>query len=1246
MSPKYLLDHSLKAFAGELLAFVQRANDSVNALKRTVEQRPSAGVQDFKECLDDLEQQVSDFTEEIQQLAACTADTTSLEELIGHCTAVYHANRTTALQLEQHLSQYGYQRPAGAVLEPEHPDEPTQHDSLLHLGRYSAGTETVEALKAVLGRTSCSTAAGKLNTLCSMQRQAYSTPTSPVSKTSTGACTFVGDHAPSRLGSSSQPGSPTVGYRGPSAGRWGPGAAAVPVLGDVGPVNAGPPATQLQPHERSSVGTSSSTPPGLLMSPGVAALANKYATSSVGGSSVGGLSMASSRPSTGPGTKQRPVGRDLSLAYGSQDTQSPDLPIFGHTAAHHSQQQPMQQQDWSAVARDATALPSSNADQVTPDGTAATAAWTPGRSKAGAAAAAAAGSDDEDTTGQLYSSLIHSNMDGMSSRDVDAQEDQAAEPVTPRAGASCPGTPKAPGTAGRLPAQWHSKRMQELDSLQADLTNTLSQMKRTPSRSRLASRAASPEDSEEEREQQQQQQQRRPVQALGRSAGSSAEEASHQSLTGQAAVEMQQSDAAAAAAAADMQPPPSAGGTALQRLRQRLQEQQQIRQQQQQLHGAAAAPAPTAGKVGRHSSAVTSASAAAAASTSVTAAAAAAAAAKADLEGLMEGLSKKYADDAAAAAAADKQEERAVLPAAADTCGETTTYAAGAAAAAAQAAAAAEDSDSLSAKYAALAMSAEPSATDLAEPDALQQQPSQQQQQQGCGAPLLAPPAPSSSPEQQRRRWEGASIPARSSTAGAAAAGARPSALMTGSVASDASGLSTPGKPRLAAAIAAWHTAVRMDCPSPLSPQSPAAPGAAMPGPMLRCVSGGRAGMGAGLHGSTDAAAAVGAQHTPPAITAATGPAGMEDAADGLHAAGGGAGADEQQQQQQAAVLTPAVQPATRYAVAAVGVNSVRPMSSARQPQHTTDMERLEEVRGCWHNVQQQQQQQQRGLPSAQQQQQRLVQNLEMRLAGVAEAQEGSSETAATTAAGSSWLHAAASAVGVLRQPSDKTQAAAIVGSSLTAAVAAAGKEQQQAGGQYSVRSGSSNSSAGSSDARKGKQSVSSPDVQLKDMQQELTPRAARLLRRQQQNSQEQQHQQGCISKAPSSSAATASSSVLRALENIGVSSSSAGGSAQKEQQQHAAGAVQVQVQPGWQAQPHVVRGLHSSRLGAAGAQQQQEQDHRQLPAQAAPGEPAALHSRQNCVQTGRRARQRQQRRGSTVRQAAVKRKKHSDPAA
>jgi hypothetical protein len=49
---------------------------------------------------------------------------------------VYHANRTAALQLEQHLSQYGYQQPAGAVLEPENPDDFIAQDDQLQLGTY------------------------------------------------------------------------------------------------------------------------------------------------------------------------------------------------------------------------------------------------------------------------------------------------------------------------------------------------------------------------------------------------------------------------------------------------------------------------------------------------------------------------------------------------------------------------------------------------------------------------------------------------------------------------------------------------------------------------------------------------------------------------------------------------------------------------------------------------------------------------------------------------------------------------------------------------------------------------------------------------------------------------------------------------------------------------------------------------------------------------------------------------------
>jgi hypothetical protein len=142
--------------------------------------------------------------------------------------------------------------------------------------------------------------------------------------------------------------------------------------------------------------------------------------------------LAAAGAAAGPVIKQCPAGRDLSLRYGMDDTQSPDLPIFGRTAAHPSQQQ---QQGLSAAARDAASAQSTDADQMTPDAAAnsqqnrqhtAAAAGTPVHAKAGGAAAA--GGDDEDSTGQLYSSLIHCNMDGMSSRDVDMQEDQAEEP--------------------------------------------------------------------------------------------------------------------------------------------------------------------------------------------------------------------------------------------------------------------------------------------------------------------------------------------------------------------------------------------------------------------------------------------------------------------------------------------------------------------------------------------------------------------------------------------------------------------------------------------------------------------------------------------------------------------------------------------------------------------------------------------------------------------------------------------------
>jgi len=122
----------------------------------------------------------------------------------------------------------------------------------------------------------------------------------------------AGGHIPSRLGRS-QPGSPVATMTAamaagssalgncagdtlllrdtaPLSSMRGLGACGAYAAG--GPHATGVPQSQLRQQSRISLGSNtSSTPAGLVISPSVAALASKYATSSVGGSSVGGLSL-------------------------------------------------------------------------------------------------------------------------------------------------------------------------------------------------------------------------------------------------------------------------------------------------------------------------------------------------------------------------------------------------------------------------------------------------------------------------------------------------------------------------------------------------------------------------------------------------------------------------------------------------------------------------------------------------------------------------------------------------------------------------------------------------------------------------------------------------------------------------------------------------------------------------------------------------------------------------------------------
>lgn len=116
----------------------------------------------------------------------------------------------------------------------------------------------------------------------------------------------AGGHITSRLGRS-QPGSPIATMTAAMAGTSGAldtcagdtllsrdtaPLSSMRGLGACGAYTAGVPQSQLRQQSRVSLDSnSSSTPAGLVISPSVAALASKYATSSVGGSSVGGLSL-------------------------------------------------------------------------------------------------------------------------------------------------------------------------------------------------------------------------------------------------------------------------------------------------------------------------------------------------------------------------------------------------------------------------------------------------------------------------------------------------------------------------------------------------------------------------------------------------------------------------------------------------------------------------------------------------------------------------------------------------------------------------------------------------------------------------------------------------------------------------------------------------------------------------------------------------------------------------------------------
>lgn len=158
------LRKSLQRFAEDLQLFSGQLSQETAELRRNVEQRPITGATNFRHCLEDISERLAAVGEELQALEAVSLDAISLEvpakrgglagpgcatwlwthsgercshvashsthlpalaplalqELVGHCVALYQVNHAAIAQLEQRLQQYGY-RDLYSPLPPENP---------------------------------------------------------------------------------------------------------------------------------------------------------------------------------------------------------------------------------------------------------------------------------------------------------------------------------------------------------------------------------------------------------------------------------------------------------------------------------------------------------------------------------------------------------------------------------------------------------------------------------------------------------------------------------------------------------------------------------------------------------------------------------------------------------------------------------------------------------------------------------------------------------------------------------------------------------------------------------------------------------------------------------------------------------------------------------------------------------------------------------------------------------------------
>jgi NAD-dependent DNA ligase len=107
--------NGLQSSCAHLQSSVEKLQASVT--QRCVNSIPSSNFASF---LEDVNDQVSSVTADVEFLEAMTTDTLSFEELLANCTELYKQTEAGISVLETQLVQYGYIPGSQQVVDPKH----------------------------------------------------------------------------------------------------------------------------------------------------------------------------------------------------------------------------------------------------------------------------------------------------------------------------------------------------------------------------------------------------------------------------------------------------------------------------------------------------------------------------------------------------------------------------------------------------------------------------------------------------------------------------------------------------------------------------------------------------------------------------------------------------------------------------------------------------------------------------------------------------------------------------------------------------------------------------------------------------------------------------------------------------------------------------------------------------------------------------------------------------------------------